>query len=177
MFVVTKYFEAKMFLSRQIFVTKHTFTCPPNLWHIFSLSLRQLQDVSKIKYRFVLNKNKIKKKEKSLWAYCMFLRVLFINLFIFEDQILIVTRQTRVCRDKTRLLSWQNYASIIFVAAKVLSPQTRVCRDKYLLHDLVATKVLSQQTWFCRDKHLFVATNMILSRQALVCRNKNDAGG
>ena len=60
---------------------------PANLRHIFSLSLRQLQNMSKIKCRFVFKKEK---KKHSLWTYCMFLHVLFINLFIFEDQILIV---------------------------------------------------------------------------------------
>ena len=59
-----------------------------------------------------------------------------------------LSRQTRVCRDKTRLLSQQKY----------------VCRDKTSIllsrqnkHTLVATK----QAYFCRDK-AFVATKMIL---------------
>ena len=42
--------------------------------------------------------------------------------------------------------------SIIF-----LSRQIRDCRDK--------TRLLSGQKYVCRDKHIFVATNVILSRQ------------
>ena len=42
--------------------------------------------------------------------------------------------------------------------------QTRVCRDK---HTFVATSILlSRQAYFCRDKH-------ILSRQAHFCRDKH----
>ena len=46
---------------------------------------------------------------------------------------LLLSRQTRLCLDKTHLLSRQRYA----------------CRDK---HNFVATKVLSRQAFFCRDK-------------------------
>ena len=83
-----------------------------------------------------------------------------------------LSRETRVCRDKTRL-SRQN---------------TSFGREKSML---LATKCLSRQTrvylsfWndkqFCRDKR-FVATNIRvcrdkrrdLSRQTRVCRDKND---
>ena len=58
--------------------------------------------------------------------------------------------QTRVCRDKTRLLSWQNYVSIIFVAT----------------NNFAMTKVLSRQ------KTCFVMTNTCLSRQTRVCHDK-----
>ena len=54
--------------------------------------------------------------------------------------------------------------SIIFVATKVLSGQTRVCRDK--------TCILSRQNYVCCNK-TFVATNIILSRQAYLCRDKH----
>ena len=55
---------------------------------------------------------------------------------------------TKVCLSRqTRFLSRQNYASIIFVATRVLLRQTYFCRAKEV---------------FCRDKHIFVATKMIL---------------
>ena len=65
-------------------------------------------------------------------------------------QVLFLSRQTRtrVCRDKTRLLSRQKYAchDKTFVA-------TKLCLSRQIF---VTTKV------FCRDKHTFVATKMIL---------------
>ena len=70
---------------------------------------------------------------------------------------ILLSQQTRDCRDKTGLLSQQNRSFVaiksMLVATKLLSRQIRVCRDKYL----------SQQ--FCRDKHHFVATSILLSQQ------------
>ena len=80
-------------------------------------------------------------------------------------QVVFLSRQicTRVCRDKTRLLSRQNYAYCdkTFVATKLwLSRQNisrdkrqTICRDK---HAVVATK-----DEFCRDQHVFAATKII----------------
>ena len=88
-------------------------------------------------------------------------------------QVLLLSRQTRVCNDKTRLLSGQKYACRgktfssrqIFVAKNMcLSRQAYLCRDKSVL---VAIKLvginmcLSRQT-FCRCKHTFVATKMVV---------------
>ena len=68
-----------------------------------------------------------------------------------------LSRQTRVCFDKTRLLSWQKYVCLdkTFVA-------TNIFRDK---HNFVTTKVLSWQAYFCCDKHVpFVITKHIFCR-------------
>ena len=57
-------------------------------------------------------------------------------------QVSFLWRQTRICCDKTRLLSRQKYAcrDKTFVA-------TNICRDK---HNFAVTKVL-RQAYFCRD--------------------------
>jgi len=63
---------------------------------------------------------------------------------------------TNMCHDKylsTRLLSRQNYASIIFAATTVLPRQTYFCRDD----------VLSQQAYFCRDKQTACASRNIIA--------------
>ena len=66
-----------------------------------------------------------------------------------------LSQQTRVCRDKKRLLLRQKYAcrdktffstKLCYVMTKVLSPQISV-----LTNDV-----------FCHDKYVFVATKMIL---------------
>ena len=82
----------------------------------------------------------------------------FVTTNIYRDKHVFVarkvlSRQTRVRGDKTRLLSWQNYASIIFVATK---------------RNFVATNVL-----LSRQNTCFVVTNTCLSRQTRVCRDKN----
>ena len=66
-----------------------------------------------------------------------------------------------LCRDRTRLLSRQNYASTVFIATKVcLSRQNYVCRDKLLSRQKTCFVVTNT---FCRDKHkTFVASKMIL---------------
>ena len=59
-----------------------------------------------------------------------------------RPQVSFSSRQTRVCHDRTRLLSRQKYAcrdKIMFVATKYLSRQTRVCRNKTFL---------SRQNWY-----------------------------
>ena len=69
--------------------------------------------------------------------------------------------------------------------AKLLSRQNYVCCDKYLSrqkfccekHVFVATNIIfSRQAYFCRIKHLFVATILCLSRQNFG-RDKNDTCG
>ena len=102
----------------------------------------------------------------------MFLRVLFINLFIFEDQILIVTWSTCHTRQNTscvvtKLCEYHFCHDKCFVATNTVA--TNVCCDKRF----VATNMIwSQQTCILcrdkrrvlsrRDKHFFVATKMIL---------------
>ena len=64
-------------------------------------------------------------------------------------------RRTRVCRDKTRLLSRQKYA----------------CRDKTFVVTNISPdkhKLFSRQAYFCRDKITFVATSLLLSQQICV---------
>ena len=121
---------------------------------------------------------------------------------------MIFVETSRVCRDKTPLLSRQNYVSRqnIFVQTEplsrqifittniILSRQTRVCRDNFFFNfvatelckyhfcrhkGFVATNILLSLQKFCldthtfcrdkrrvfRDKHMFVATNTCLSRQ------------
>ena len=78
------------------------------------------------------------------------------------------SRQTRVCRDKTRLLSRQKYAcrdecfvgtyTCLFVATK----------DKIMF---VAIKT------FGRGKHTFVATKDVCLSRQYFCRDKNDTCG
>ena len=60
----------------------------------------------------------------------------------FVARSLLLTRQTRLCRDKTRLLSRQRYD----------------CRDR----TFVATKIILSQQKFCRGEHSFVATKDVL---------------
>ena len=82
----------------------------------------------------------------------------------------VLLRQTRVCRDKTRLFSRQKYAyrdKHIFVATTLLSRQ-KICRDKLIFvatnTSFVATKIcLVTNTCVSRQKY-FVTTNIILSR-------------
>ena len=83
------------------------------------------------------------------------------------------SRQISIYRDKH-----------VFVAKKLLSLPSKdvFCHDK---SKLVVTKLLSRQNYFgrdkymsrqkfCRDKNMFVATNMLLSRQKDVfCRGKH----
>ena len=66
-------------------------------------------------------------------------------------QVSFLSPQTRVCRDKTRLLSRQKYTC----RDKTFVP-TKLCLSKQNI--FVATKLLSRQTRVCRDKHTFVAT-------------------
>ena len=65
---------------------------------------------------------------------------------------LFLSRQTRVCSDKVRLLSRQKYG----------------CPDKYIC--VAKNTCLSRQIYACRDK-TFVATNTCLSRQIFLAAN------
>ena len=110
------------------------------------------------------------------------------HIFVVTNNIvatsLLVSRQTRVCRDKTRLLSRQKYAYIVTLLHCYKSMLTLLhcyntclsrqntyffatkhvyCRDKSMLTLL--------QAYVCRDKHDFVPTK-VLSRQAYFCRHK-----
>ena len=77
-----------------------------------------------------------------------------------------------VCRDKTRLLSRQNYAcrdKIIFVATNMFLSRQNICGycnklSKKNCHN----KHIIEATKFCRDKHTCVATNILVSRQTRV---------
>ena len=82
------------------------------------------------------------------------------------------SRQTRFCRDKTRLLSRQKYAcrrGKKIVARKSCLSRQKSFRDKnittlssnHCLHSSFKRRVLSRQTRVCRNK-TFVATKMIL---------------
>ena len=76
---------------------------------------------------------------------------------------ILLSQQTRVCCEKTRLLSWQKYACRdktfiatnmclsleIFVETKVLSRRIRVCCNKSSVSTCI---ILSRQAYFCRDK-------------------------
>ena len=76
-------------------------------------------------------------------------------------------RQTRVCRDKTRLLSRPKYAC----HDKIFLSRQNICHDKYLLKQkyvFVARKLYKYHS--CRNKNVFVATNVILS--TYFCRDK-----
>ena len=107
---------------------------------------------------------------------------------------MIFVETSRVCRDKTPLLSRQNYVSRqnIFVQTEplsrqifittniILSRQTRVCCDKkfilsrqnYASIIFVATKVLLRQTIFCRYKS-FVSTHTFCRDKRRVFRDKH----
>ena len=99
------------------------------------------------------------------------------------------------CRDKhvfvaaNTCLSRQNtffVATNVCLSRHVLLQQTYFCRDKRF----VATNICRDKGYFCRDKHVFdatkqvfcrdkpldktfVTTNIILSRHAYFCRDKN----
>ena len=94
-------------------------------------------------------------------------------LFLSRQKICL-SRQTCVCRDKTRLLSQYlcrgAAISVIFLFLSrrsrlfAASRQNYVCRDK----SFVAAKILlSRKTRVCREKHVFVGTKR-LSRQKMV---------
>ena len=79
----------------------------------------------------------------------------------------VLSRQTRVCHDKARLLSQQKYA-----CRNKTVVTTNVCHDK---HHFVATKVLSRKTYFFRDQRSVLSRqNMCLSRQKYACRDKKN---
>ena len=89
-----------------------------------------------------------------------------------------LSRQTHVCRDKTRLLLRQKYAccdKIMFVATKLLLRQifvaTNIILSQQTFHRNKLTFVATPNV--CRDKHVFVGTNIILSQQAYFCRDKH----
>ena len=68
-----------------------------------------------------------------------------------------LSRQTRVCHDKTCFLSSQKVCLCLsqqnsFVATNKCLLRQKLCRDK---HTSVATKNV-----FCRDKHVFVAIKL-----------------
>ena len=69
-------------------------------------------------------------------------------------QVSFLSRQTRVCRDKGRVLS-------------------KMCRDKHKCRDKIMQLFLSRQK-FCHDRHVFAATNIILSIRADISRSLSD---
>ena len=84
---------------------------------------------------------------------------------VFVKHVFVATKlvTTNICREKHNFVA----TSIL------LSQQTRVCRDKtillfsrqkYTCCDITFFRCLSRQN-FCRDKHNFVAINIFLSRQ------------
>jgi len=82
----------------------------------------------------------------------------------------VLTRQTRVCRDKhvfvmTKHVFCRDKSK--FVATKLSSWQNYVCRDK---NDTCIIFVMTKDV-FRRDKHVFVTTKK-LSRQNYVCCDK-----
>ena len=83
----------------------------------------------------------------------------------------VLSRQTRVCCDKTRLLSSQKYAcrdKIVFVAPNICHNKHNFVAASIILSrqtqnkSFVATKVYLSLQNSCRDKIMFVATKMIL---------------
>ena len=91
----------------------------------------------------------------------------------------VLSRQTRVCRDNTRLSSRQKYAcrDKTFIATKLFLSRQNIfvetkdvfCRDKHVslpLQGFVGTKL-------CFSRQIFVATKVCLSRPTRVCRDKH----
>ena len=76
-------------------------------------------------------------------------KVLLQHAYFCCDKRPVLSQQSRVCRNKSKLVM----TNIIFVATKVLLQQFVV---------VVATNVLSQQAYFCHDKRHVVATKIIL---------------
>ena len=86
-------------------------------------------------------------------------------------QVSFLSRQTRVCRDKTPLSSWQKYACRdTYFSRDNFFVATSLGRDK---HNFVEPKLLSRHTYFCRDKHVFVATKYLFchDKSMLVAKN------
>ena len=76
-------------------------------------------------------------------------------------QVSFLSRQTRVSRVTTRLVA----TVVCFCRDKIMFVATKYfCRNTILSRQMfVATNIiLSRQAYFCRDKHVFVATKMIL---------------
>ena len=84
-----------------------------------------------------------------------------------------LSRQTRVCRDKTRLLSRQKYAcrGKIFVATK-LCLLRQIC---FIKTSVATTKHLSRQQNFSRDKTKYFCCDKYTSvaTKDMFCRNKH----
>ena len=104
-------------------------------------------------------------------------------------QVSFLSRHTRVCRDKTRLLSRQMYAcsdKITFVATTYFYRDktfvtTNICLSRQKLHlwQLPPMIMSCHKYHFCRDKHKsMLATTKrssglkVLSQQAYFCRDK-----
>ena len=100
----------------------------------------------------------LSRQKKKLLRQKYFIATKPLSRQIFLATNIILSRQTRVCRYKTRLLSRQKYACHVktFVATN-----TCLLRQRF-----VATKVLSRRAYFCRDKR------RLLLWQRQVCRNK-----
>ena len=116
------------------------------------------------------------------------------NIIFVATQVL--SRQTCVCHDKTRLLSQQKYACCdktfvstknyvchdkTFVATKLCLYATNICHDKSFVttkiflrdkHNFVATKLVSQHAYFCRDKRRVLSRQTRVSRDKLLSRQK-----
>ena len=75
--------------------------------------------------------------------------IIFVGTKVFFVATKVLSLQARVCRDKTRLLSRQN-----FCRNKIMVVATNICRNK----GSVATKYVSH------DKHTFVATKDVFRR-------------
>ena len=103
------------------------------------------------------------------------------NKHNFVATSILLSRQIRICRGKTRLLRDKS----MLAASKPLSRQNYVCRDKRFVATkentyFVATKICLSRENICRDKHvllrqIFVATNIILSRQTRLSSQKKYA--
>ena len=93
----------------------------------------------------------------------------------------VLSQQTRICCDKTRLLSYHRWE---LPQLSVLSQQTRICCDKtrllsYHWWELPQLSVLSQQTRICCDKKRLLSYHWwelpqlsVLSQQTRICCDK-----
>ena len=82
----------------------------------------------------------------------------------------VLSRQTRVCSDKTRLLSRQRYACrdkrfIIYANCH----KHHFCHDKGFVgtQDVFCCD-MSRQNYVCRDKHVFVATKTFVTTKMML---------
>ena len=86
----------------------------------------------------------------------------------------VLSRQTRVCRVKSKLVATKFYSR-----KNCLQRQNYVRRDK----SFVATKICLSRQKYCRDKHTFVATKdvFVVTKTCLLlqkfCRDEKDTYG